>query len=257
MIYKIILIDDEENSLILSEIMLNKYCPNFKVVGKAKTIDTAIDLIEEHEADCVLLDINMTNESGFDLLTKFPPYNYEVIFLTAYAEYDYVLKAFRATAVDYLLKPLEAQALKQAMHKVKERRLKKDSYEQYKELYKFMEQNMLSQDNTSIKKISYAVHNGYRFIDVSNILFIEANGEYAILHTVDGQKIWLDKNLGAYVSKLMNNTNFFKTHRSYLINLDFVESVIHIERRSVIMAGGEEVPIAKINKKQLLERLNV
>ncbi len=254
--YKVVIIDDEDNSLALSEIMLERYCPDFRLAGKAKTIDKAIALIEEHEADVVLLDINMTNESGFDLLKKYPPYNYEVVFLTAHAEH--AIKAFKTTAIDYLLKPLAADDLMRAMSKVKTQRNLTNTYNRYKELHKIIEQKTIeTTTNEGIKKVPYAVLSGYKFINVEEILYIEADAECSYTYTTKNEKILMGKNIGHYVSMLLDNDNFFKTHRSYLVNLDFVDSFITIDGLFVTLGEGVKVPVSKINKKPLSERLNI
>lgn len=114
---KVVIIDDER--LARNELRrLLKAHPELELAGEAATIEEGLQLIAEVEPDLLLLDIQMPEGSGFDLLAALdnPP---TVIFTTAYDQY--AIRAFDANALDYLLKPIEADRLARALRKCAER----------------------------------------------------------------------------------------------------------------------------------------
>jgi two-component system LytT family response regulator len=84
--------------------MLQKYFPDISLVGEASTVEEAINGIKKHNPNIVFLDIQMKDETGFDLLNRLPEINFALIFTTAFDQY--AIKAFRFSAIDYLLKPI-------------------------------------------------------------------------------------------------------------------------------------------------------
>ncbi|MBZ0242708.1 MAG: response regulator [Bacteroidales bacterium] len=112
--YKVILIDDEPDSLISLEIILQEFCADsLLIVDKVPIIDMAWDSIKKHQPDLIFLDIDMPRGNGFDLLERFPIRKFDVIFITAYGRYEKKAKAYGA--FDYLLKPIDIDSLKQSI----------------------------------------------------------------------------------------------------------------------------------------------
>lgn len=111
---KVILIDDEPDSLISLEIILQEFCADsLLIVDKVQMIDLAWDSIKNHQPDLIFLDIDMPRGNGFDLLERFPIRKFDVIFITAYGRYENKAKAYGA--FDYLLKPIDIDSLKQSI----------------------------------------------------------------------------------------------------------------------------------------------
>lgn len=110
----IIIIDDER--LARKElIFLLKDIPNVVVLGEAKNIIDAIELIAAKKPDLLLLDIQLSGENGFDLLRRIPK-DIKVIFITAHDQY--ALKAFEVNAMAYLLKPVDPKRLEIALKRI-------------------------------------------------------------------------------------------------------------------------------------------
>ena len=87
-------------------------------MGEAANVRDAKSFIKSNKIDLLLLDIEMPNGSGFDLLESIKEnIDLKIIFVTAY--HEYALKAFRYSAVDYLLKPINPDDLQAAVKKIK------------------------------------------------------------------------------------------------------------------------------------------
>src|SRR5688572_6421166 len=102
---KAIIIDDESKGIEILKLLINNHCPDVTVIGWAEEVEEAILLINNLQPNLIFLDIEMTGETGFDLLEKIKPYAFHVIFVTAHSEY--AVRAFRYSVSDYLLKPVD------------------------------------------------------------------------------------------------------------------------------------------------------
>ena len=95
-----VIIDDEINAVDFINSIVEEYCPDLEIVGKAYNVDEGIAKVEETKPDLIFLDVEMPNGTGFDLLDHFPDKKFDVIFITAFNHY--AIKAIKFSAVDYL-----------------------------------------------------------------------------------------------------------------------------------------------------------
>ena len=110
-----ILIDDEAHNRDTLRKLLEQNCPQVSVVGEAPGVHTGINLIRELHPGLVLLDINMKDGTGFDLLNAFPTIDFKVIFISAFDKNT--IRAFRLSGVEYLLKPVNPEELKAVVNR--------------------------------------------------------------------------------------------------------------------------------------------
>lgn len=112
-----LIVDDEELARMNLSLLVEEYCHNAEVVGTVGSAKEAEEFIFNNDIDLLLLDIEMPNGSGFDLLEKIKEeIHFKIIFTTAY--HDYALRAFKYSAVDYILKPINPDELSAAILKV-------------------------------------------------------------------------------------------------------------------------------------------
>jgi len=112
---RVVIIDDEQDARESLEQLTELYCPNFKIVGVADGVASGIQLIEKVIPEIVLLDMQLGDGSGFDLINHFTNPSFKVIIATAFDKF--AIKAFRYNAVDYLLKPISPDELNEAYQK--------------------------------------------------------------------------------------------------------------------------------------------
>src|SRR5687767_7581205 len=101
----VILVDDEKKNREVFRNLLTNFFPEVDILGEAESVETAFELIGRVKPKLVFLDIQMPRSSGFNLLKKFDPVPFEVIFVTSYDQY--AITAIKFSALDYLLKPVE------------------------------------------------------------------------------------------------------------------------------------------------------
>jgi two-component system LytT family response regulator len=114
---KTIIIEDEVTSQNLLSTILQNYCPSIELSGIANSLRNGVDLIETVKPDLVFLDVELGNDSAFDLLDQVKNKNFKIVLTTAHGEY--ALKAFKYEATDYILKPYTPKDIIKAIERVK------------------------------------------------------------------------------------------------------------------------------------------
>jgi two-component system, LytTR family, response regulator len=208
-----ILVDDEPLSRKLLKEYLQDY-PDIKIVAECKNGRQAIKAINENKPDLVFLDIRMPGMDGFEVLENLKHIPH-IIFSTAYG--DYALKAFEINAVDYLLKPYDRKRFSRAMQKVMNRTDKLDN-----EIDRMVQVLQQSREQGAYPNRIF-VRKGKRIVsvEVGNIRWVEADGDYAQLHTDD--VIYLCNQSLNTLEKKLDPSCFLRVHRSYIIASNSIE----------------------------------
>jgi two-component system LytT family response regulator len=241
---KAIIVDDEERALQLNVNMISTYCPQVEILGVFDSVDTAYEGILLHKPDLVFLDIDMPPYTGFDLLRRLQPVFFEVIFVTAFNHY--AIDAIRFSALDYLMKPVKIDELQQAVFKASERTVNKN---------KGIETLQPLDQMKEITKLVINSQRGSQIIAIKDILYFEADNTYTLFHTVHGN-ILSSKPMSEY-EDMFQNKNFFRIHRSYMVNLHQVKPVDKLEGSQIILNNGETLPLAYRRRHDFAERLKL
>ena len=250
---KVVLVDDEEDARELVKFHLNRHS-TLKLVGEANNGLDAIQLIESTKPDIVLLDIQMPELNGLDVVKKLL-HNPLFIFITAYDEY--AIKAFELNAVDYLLKPFSAirfdASIKRSLDRLAQGLVEKDHY---RLLLNEINQNS-TQDSNYVNRIAYKSDNKTFYINTSDIILIEAADQYVNIHT--HQKKYLIRQSMDYLEEILDPGTFFRTHRSYIINIEEVTSTEQFGSRVtwVYLRNGMKVKLSQVRKQLFLNKLNL
>lgn len=243
---KVIIIDDEFKSRELLKVMLLEYCSGIELVGVADDVKSGLEVVSKNPPDLLFLDVELKQETGFDLLAQIHPLNFEIIFITAHSHY--AIKAIKFSAIDYLLKPLNPEELKIAVEKVRERRAEST----FKNKIDILFQNL--KGSSKQQKIALPTPEGLIFALVEDIIFCEADGPYTIIYLKSAGKFIVSKNLKEY-ELLLAEYNFLRVHNSYLINLNEIKRYIKGEGGYVIMSNDKKVDIAKRKKELFLSKI--
>jgi two-component system LytT family response regulator len=239
-----IIIDDESHILQALEKLVKQYCPNAKIIAKADGVKTGIEAIKKYHPDLVLLDIQMEDGTGFDLLKQLEPVDFKVIFITAYDQY--AIKAFKFSALDYLLKPVDADDLVSAVNKA-EKLVMEDLNTQLDTLVDNMQT-----DDRSKKKIILKTFDNIHLIKISDIIYCESDINYTSFHLQNGNEIIMSTTLKEY-EDMLGEYGFFRIHRSYLINMIYIERFEKAEGGFIVLDNGNKLPVSSRRREQLLE----
>ena len=247
---KAIIIDDELNARELLQVILQDYCADVEVVGQAADLPSGVKLIRETHPDIVFLDIEMPQYSGmqlFDFISE-EEIDFQLVYATAYAEY--AIKAFEMSAVDYLLKPLRPNQVKQAVEKaVLNIHGSGNQANRFAALRENIESNV-------IKRIGLPVSDGVVFYPIDKLMYFEADGMYCKVFIEGEEALLISKPIKHFADLLEGHPSFFRPHRSYFINLNFMKQYLRSDGGYILMDNGENVPISRERKPDFQEILN-
>jgi len=201
------------------------------IVATATGVVDAAKKIKTNHPQLVLLDIQMQDGDGFDLLDIIDQEEVKVIFTTASREY--AVKAFRYSAVDYLLKPVSPDELIAAVSKI----FHDEEIEQAK----------------SRKVLPVSTSDRLELVDLDRIIRLEASGNYSVLYLEGGEKIVVSKTLKSIEAKL--DSRFVRTHQSHIVNLDFIKAFNKTEGGYLVLQDETEIPVSVRKRSQLIDRL--
>jgi two-component system LytT family response regulator len=207
---KAIIVDDERLARLNLKKLLEPYS-EIEIVGEASSCKGAIDMINQYNPELIFLDIQLSGETGFDLL-EIIDNSIKIIFVTAYDEY--AIRAFEVNAIDYLLKPVNPERLKVSIERVI---IREKTQKSGPKGYEYS-------DSIYVHLNNYAS----RFIKISSITFIEPVGNYSKIVTIEGKHCLVLKTLKQWQEELPDN-NFVRIHRSSIVNIEHVE---RIEKKS-------------------------
>jgi two-component system, LytTR family, response regulator len=240
---KAVIIDDEQHCITTLQWALKEYCKDVKIIATAHTGTEGIFIINTYRPDLVFLDVEMPAMNGIDMLLHFEEIKFDVIFTTAYDQY--AVKAIKLNALDYLLKPIDKDELILSIEKVKNKQTE-ISRRQLDALHEVHKTKL-------VNKIALSTLAGLQFINLDDLVRVEGEGNYCNFILSNKKKILLSKKLGDAEDILKENDNFFRAHKSHIINLKFVEKYIRGEGGEIIMEDGTSIALSRNKKDEFLK----
>lgn len=244
---KAIIIDDNPETRATNRKLLGEYFIEIEVVGEAESVRDGYSLIQRTNPHLVLLDIELTDGSGFQLLQKLVPYTFKVIFITAFNHF--ALKAIKFHAIDYILKPVNATEFQVAVQSTLEL-INKDlsTAEQNEHFLQSINPNCGS------GKIMLRTVNALHLVNIEDILYCKNDNSYTTFYFRSDEKIMVSKGIVFY-DEILAESGFFRPHQSYLVNIKHVKKLDKTDGGFVILDSGDEIPISARRKKSLIQIL--
>jgi two-component system LytT family response regulator len=246
---KAVIIDDEPNNIELLTTLIERFAPQIELAGTAMSVEEGYKLLCKTLPALVFLDVEMKDGTGFDLLKLIPQMPLRVIFVTAHEHY--ALQAFHYSATDYLLKPVSPTDLLAAIRKAE---LAVNHDELMLQMNTLLS-NMNEPDEKSRKLVLKTMERVY-ITTVDEIVRLESDGNYTTVHLSDGSRVLVSKLLKDFELTLKDRINFFRTHQSHIINLDYFFCYEKSES-AVVLKDKSNVPLAVRKKEQLFRLLDL
>ena len=239
-----ILVDDEQSAMQTLEHELYLNCPEITVLDRAFTVQEAHQKIKKHRPQLVFLDIDLGKHTSFELLETLSPIQFKVIFVTGHNEF--AIKAIKFSALDYLLKPVSGLDLIKAVERVKQTMTTELNY------------NLLKQQINEQKiaqKIALNLGDKMLLVNTSDIVYLESDGNFTWVHMSNGSKHYASRSLKEF-DQLLNTQGFFRTHKSFLINITHIQSYAQKDAYEIVMSNQKKVPLAQRKKTPFLDMMN-
>ena len=238
----VIIIDDEPAARSNLRAVIDTF-EELSVIAEVGDGKSAIDQISKLQPDIVFLDIEMPEVDGFDVARATSDLNYQLVFVTAYDQY--ALDAFNTNAIDYLVKPVRPQLI--------EKCIKKMLYQQEMVL------EGLEKQKTQSDSLVLSDGNAVRILNLSHICFIEGIGRYRRIHLTQSgeaahrvETIISDTTLDDFESQLPQQ-KFIRMHRSYLVNISQITSLLNESRRHFVSLKDNppKIPVSRQKVKNM------
>lgn len=243
-----LIVDDESSSRRVLHTLLKTEFDFIDICGEAAGVEEAYRLVLQHEPDIVFLDIQMPGAGGFNLLAKFEKVPFGIIFVTSYDKY--AINAIKFSALDYLLKPVEIPALKDAIEKARyavEQKINKNT-----QVINLL--HSLETDSTD-KKIAVHAGDKVKMISEYNIVYLESDRRYCLMHINTGEHFVLAKYLQDFESYFGERSSFIRISRSFMINARHIKEYSKGEPFFIEMVTGKIFEVARRKKAEVLEKL--
>ncbi len=240
-----IIVDDEPYSCESLATLLERYCPDVKILDICYSAAAAIQSIHDQKPQILFLDVEMPHMNGFELLEKLHSIEFKLIFTTSYDQY--ALKAIHFSALDYLLKPIDREELQKAVQKAT---ITGNPLPQQIEILL----QKLKHPTIGVNKIAIPTMEGLQMIFVENIISCRADSNYTVLLLKNKQKIIASRTLKD-IEEMLGDYSFARVHHSFLVNLNEVEKYVKGEGGYLLMSDGTTIDVSRSRKEILLKKL--
>ena len=189
----------------------------FALVAEAGDGRTAIELVEKLKPNVVFLDVEMPEMSGVECARAIQDMNPAIIIIFATAHDTYMGDAFEVYAFDYLVKPFKVERVIQTLERARDR----------------LGQRGEKPADTPVRRgpacavegrLMLRHREGVTFIDLRDILLVQREDRSTVLYTADGERYVTGDSL-AEMEERLNSDAFFRCHKSYIVNLNHIDSI--------------------------------
>jgi two-component system, LytTR family, response regulator len=249
--FRVLVVDDEPLARAMAGAIV-KADPDVASVVECGDARLVPDLLAEHRPHILLLDIEMPEISGIRLAELVDDAGPAIVFVTAFSQY--ATRAFEVSAIDYVLKPYSDERLREAVERAKRRVRERRLGELAHEL------SSLSGDlrdraadpapsRTFLQRLAFKVGDRSVVLKASEILWIEAEDYYVLIHTSRGRH--LVRVSMASLEAELDPKVFVRAHRAAIVNLEAVLELSTKEDSCLRLVDGSRVPVSRSRRRQV------
>ncbi len=244
---RVLVVDDE--MLARDELKYLLYrTKEVDIIDEADSVEEALEKLIESKPDLVFLDIQLSDENGFEIANilkkmKNPP---AIIFATAYDQY--AIQAFEVDALDYILKPFDEERIVQAIKKFKKR--KQHEMAEKQEVH-------ASDESSRMKKLALPIDESIVLVNIEDIVYAGLLDGKVIVKTICDMYVTYDTL--AILEKKLSQMNFLRVHRSFIVNVNHISEIQpwFNSTYNLIMKEDSKVPVSRTYAKELKKLLRI
>ncbi|MBK7009239.1 MAG: response regulator transcription factor [Saprospiraceae bacterium] len=251
---RILIIDDEAHNRKAIKRIIEEGCPSITIIGEASSAEEARQILKNTQTDVVLLDINMPNENGFSFLNSMKGEHFLTVFITAYAEH--AIRAFKANAIDYILKPIDEAELIEAIEKCRNllpNIAGNNGWANYSQ--SLVHAIDVEQQIEYPKKFTLPHSSGFHIVSVADITHFVADGNYTSLHFISSPSMLISRPIREF-EEILDPNQFFRIHKSSIINLKYLKSYSTAEGNEAILSNGLRLPVSRRRLEDFMQIVN-
>lgn len=230
------IVDDEPLAVRLLETMVSR-TPDLELCGSFTDSIAALEALQQHPVDLLLLDIQMPDLSGMELAHTIDNRRTRVVFTTAFK--DYAFESYEVNALDFLLKPIRYVKFQAAIEKAREYFASR-----------MPEASLLHPEVTTLaatqqNSIFLRIEGELRRVMLDKLLYVEGMKDYLKFY-IEGERMpWVTHMTMTAAEELLPRAQFMRVHRSYIISLSHIRS---IDRNDCVYIGDQIIRVTEAYK---------
>ncbi|AZI24830.1 MAG: LytTR family DNA-binding domain-containing protein [Pedobacter agri] len=221
----------------------------FNLIGFATSVAESLVLIRATKPELILMDIQLTDGTAFDILDQLDEIPFRIIFITAYNHF--AVKAIKFGALDYLLKPLDDAEFKSALSKI----ITEDENHlaQQKQQISILKSQSSHGESDLDSRIVLHTLEFLQVLQLREIIYCQSEGGYTNFFLTEGRRIMISKPLKFY-DELLPEKWFLRPHQSYLVNVLYVDKFL--KSGTIVLKDKTEIPVSGRRKDYILQHIN-
>ncbi len=242
-----VIVEDEVRGLNNLKNLLATHCEEITVIGEAGSVEEGIALFSDPniDPDVAFLDITLPDGLVFQLLNEVKPLDFDVIFVTAYE--DYAIKACEYSSIGYILKPIDPDVLKEAVSRIRPK--KETQIDRRLDIF-----NNYYNNPNAFTKMGIAALDGIYFVNIKDIVRLEAEDNYTHIYLQNGERITASKTIKAY-EDLLAPVNFYRVHKRHIINLNYMRKFVKGDGGYLIMDDSIKIEVSRRRRPAFMEQM--
>ena len=246
---RVVIADDEEGMRMILRKMIAK-AEGFTLCAEAKNGPELLSLVEKYKPQVCFLDVEMPGMTGLECAKAIQDTDPQTIVVFATAHDDYMAQAFEVYAFDYMVKPFKLERVMKTLERIRSVKMSMTS--------------SAAKDHLHAPRIGAAasgrimLHHkeGVNFVNQSDILLVQRENRSTVLYATDGRRFETSEALGD-VEERLNPQIFFRCHKSYIINLNVIDSITPYGRWTYVvhLSGTNQDALIMHEKYEELERM--
>lgn len=221
----------------------------FNLIGFATSVAESLVLIRATKPELILMDIQLTDGTAFDILDQLDEIPFRIIFITAYNHF--AVKAIKFGALDYLLKPLDDAEFKSALSKIITEN--ENHLAQQKQQISILKSQSGHGESDLDSRIVLHTLEFLQVLQLREIIYCQSEGGYTNFFLTEGRRIMISKPLKFY-DELLPEKWFLRPHQSYLVNVLYVDKFL--KSGTIVLKDKTEIPVSGRRKDYILQHIN-
>lgn len=247
---RVVIADDEEGMRMILRKMIAR-AEGFTLVAEATNGPELLDLVEKYKPQLCFLDVEMPGMTGLECAKVIQDTNPRTMLVFATAHDDYMAQAFEVYAFDYMVKPFKLDRVMKTLERIRKVKMGVE------EAAKPQETHLLAPKGKAASgRIMLHHKEGVNFVSQADILLVQRENRSTVLYATEGRRFETSEALGD-VEERLDPAIFFRCHKSYIINLNVIDSITPYGRWTYVvhLVGTDQDALITHEKYEELEKM--
>ena len=252
---RVIIADDQEGMRMILRKMIAK-AEGFTLCAEAENGAQVPELVERYKPHVCFLDVEMPGMTGLECAKAIQDTDPHTIIIFATAHDDYMAQAFELYAFDYMVKPFKLERVMQTLERIRLATLRRGARQAGEGCMPCAGASQERPRSAAAGRIMLRHKDGVNFVNQMDILLVQRENRSTVLYATDGRRFETSESLGD-VEERLDPAIFFRCHKSYIINLNVIDSITPYGRWTYVvhLTGTDQDALITHEKYEELEKM--